>query len=84
MKVLSILTLFILTSCVADKDSDTPMTADREFVFDCEDLGAYLWRCENIETICYKYASRDGSGLQCHFKQEVRIKDDVNTLKDLK
>ena len=84
MKVLSILTLFILTSCVADKDRDTPMKVGREFVFDCEDIGAYLWRCENIETICYKYASRDGSGLQCHFKRSLISKDGVNTLQESK
>ena len=65
MKVL--ITLLLLASC-ADGTSHKA-ESESEFAMTCEYVAdRYLYRCENLEAICYQKLA-DRGGVSCKFKE---------------
>ena len=61
MKILIL--LLLLVGCQAQSAS-----VPSEYETECKDIGNSLYRCENKETVCYKYVGYKAGGLSCKWK----------------
>jgi len=75
----------LMISCGSDTSVNEETTVSKEktvseFQSICEKIENDLVRCENKESVCYKYVGYRRSGLQCYFKQAFKIKDGLDAL----
>lgn len=70
--------LLCFTSCDQIGASDSESDKKREYLsneykFDsCVHVEEHLYRCENVEAICYKLSSSYQGGLSCFLKQKIK------------